>query len=111
MAGGNLYDEARMRGLPDGGELVLGKRDLATPAALDVAFAKGIRVRYAHESGGVAAAPSGSGGCACNQPGCASCMWKRITSADGTYVVEVRGGRAVVHRLTPNGPVPLSDSK
>ena len=104
MPNGNLYDEARVRAMPDGGELVLGKRDLATPAALDVAFAKGIRVRWASDGGAPmsSAAPSG--------PGSSGGALARMLTADGTYVVEVKAGRAVVHRLTPGGPVPIREA-
>ncbi|MEM7311276.1 MAG: hypothetical protein AAF682_31710 [Planctomycetota bacterium] len=100
MPGKNLFDEARVRALPDGGELVLGPADLATPAALDLAFAKGIRVRYAAEQGAAApAAPAGPAGGAL----------AKMLARDGTYVVEVRGGRARICLLTDSGPVPLSD--
>ena len=103
MPRGNLFDEARVRGLPDGGELVLGKDDLATPAALDVAFAKGIRVRWAAD-GARGAGPTGAA-----TPAPHGSVWQKMLSADATYVVEVRGGRAVVHKLTSSGPVPLGE--
>ena len=93
MADGILYDEARVRALPDGGELVLGPGDLATPAALDLAFAKGMRVvrGASARARGVAAAS-------------ADALWRRILAEDGTYVIEVRGGQPRVHRLGPQGP-------
>ena len=99
MAGRNLYDDARVRGLPDGGELVLGPGDVATPAALDRAFAKGIRVRWSKERGAPAAptAPTANG------------LFGRMLAEDGQYVVSVRAGRAVVHRLTEAGPVPVKE--
>jgi len=107
VANGNLYDEARVRAMPDGGELVLGKRDLATPAALDVAFAKGIRVRWASDGGAPmsSAAPGAS-----RAPGAQGGALAQMLAADGTYVVEVKAGRAVVHRLTPGGPVPIREA-
>ena len=89
---GRFFDEAAVRSLPDGGELVLGPGDLATPAALDLAFAKKIRVRRGGQSSAPTALPSGS-------------AWSRMLAMDGTYVVEVRGGRPVVHRMTESGPV------
>ena len=98
MAGRNLYDDARVRGLPDGGELVLGPGDVATPAALDRAFAKGIRVRWSKERGAAAPAPPAAGG-----------LFARMLAEDGQYVVSVRAGRAVVHRLTDAGPVPVKE--
>jgi hypothetical protein len=99
VAAGNLYDEARVRALPAGSEIVLGKRDLATPAALDVAFARGIRVRYAADGAAPLGSPNPARGGA----------WAQMLAQDGTYVVDVRAGRAVVHRLTPSGPVPLQE--
>lgn len=99
MAGRNLFDDARVRGLPDGGELVLGPGDVATPAALDRAFAKGIRVRWKSERAAQAAPPAAAGG-----------LWGRMLAEDGTYVVSVRGGRATVHRLTDSGPMPVREA-
>jgi len=101
VAGRNLFDEARVRALPDGGELVLGPGDVATPAALDRAFAKGIRVRWKAERAAPAASPPAAGG-----PGG---LWNRMLAEDGTYVVSVRGGRATVHRLTDAGPTPVRE--
>jgi hypothetical protein len=98
MGGRNLFDEARVRGLPDGGELVLGPGDVATPAALDRAFAKGIRVRWKADRSASAAPAAAAAG-----------LWGRMLSADGTYVVTVRAGRAVVHRLTDAGPEPVKE--
>jgi hypothetical protein len=98
MAGRNLYDDARVRALSDGGELVLGPGDVATPSALDRAFAKGIRVRWSKERGAPAAPPAPAGG-----------LWGRMLAEDGQYVVSVRAGRAVVHRLTDAGPTPLKE--
>ena len=91
--GKRLYTEADVRKLPRDAELQLGPGDIATPAALDLAFQRGIRVRRSDE----AAAPRASGG-----------PWGELLANDGTYVVEVRAGRAQVFRLTENGPVPLS---
>ncbi len=89
-----LYTEANVRDMPRGSELVLGTDDLATPSALDVAFARNIRVCRA--DGGAAAAGAAPG------------PWERMLARDGTYVVEVQRGRATVHRLTPEGPVALA---
>jgi hypothetical protein len=104
VAGKNLFDDERVRALPDGGELVLGPGDLATPAALDRAFAKGIAVRW---SGARRAA--GTPGAASGAVGERGGLMARMLAADGTYVVTVRAGRAVVHRLTEAGPQPLTE--
>jgi hypothetical protein len=99
VGGRNLFDEARVRGLPDGGELVLGPGDVATPSALDRAFAKGIRVRWRGERAAAAAAA----------PPAAPGLFGRMLAEDGTYVVTVRAGRATVHRLTDAGPQPVKE--
>ncbi len=90
-----LYTEATVRELPAGSELVLGRDALATPSALELAFARGIRVRYADG----ASAP-GAGAAAADP-------WRRAFAEDGTYVVEVKGGKPQVYRLTGAGPVAL----
>jgi hypothetical protein len=88
-----LYTEANVRELPAGSELVLGKEALATPAALELAFARGIRVKYGDGSSTPgAAAPADSG-------------LKKLLAEDGEYVVQVKGGRARVFRLAAGGPV------
>jgi hypothetical protein len=99
MAGKRLYTEADVRGLPRGAELLLGPDAIATPAALDAAFERGVRV--VHTAGG-ASGPreAGCGGCG----GCDGCL-RNLLGEDATYVVEVRDGRAVVTRLTDRGPV------
>lgn len=91
--GKQLVTEADVRRMaPSTRELVLGPERIATPAALDLAFARGMRVVYA-DGAGVGAAPPSS-------------LWERIKSADGTYVVHVENGRAVVTRIGPDGPEP-----
>lgn len=91
MSGRRLYTEADVRALPRGAELVLGKAALATPAALDLAFERGVRVVW----GDGASAPAASDALA------------RLLAADGTYVLVVRAGRAQVTRLSDAGPVPF----
>jgi hypothetical protein len=90
-----LFTEACVRGLPRGSELVLGAEAVATPSALDLAFQRGVRVVYSDGPGGPGRAP--------RAPGDAE-LWSRIVAQDGTYVVDVRAGRATVHRVTPEGP-------
>ncbi|HVS18866.1 MAG TPA: hypothetical protein VMT18_09730 [Planctomycetota bacterium] len=91
MASRRLYTETDVRALPRGAELVLGKSALATPAALDLAFERGLRVVWGE---GDAGAPVGD-------------ALARLLAGDGTYVLVVRGGRAAVSRLTDAGPVPF----
>lgn len=91
-----LYTEADVRALARGAELVLGADALATPAALDAAFERGVRVVYAAKGGSTAVAP------AAHKP---ECLWHKVLANDGNYVVEVKHGRAQVFALTPNGPV------
>jgi hypothetical protein len=89
-----LYTEADVRALARGAELVLGADALATPAALDAAFERGVRIVYAGK-GAPTATPSA------HKP---DCLWHKVLANDGNYVVEVKNGRAQVFALTPNGP-------
>lgn len=91
-----LYTEANVRELPAGSELVLGKEALATPAALELAWARGIRVRWSDGS----ATPGSGTAPSAGAPGLA-----RLLAEDGQYVVEVRAGKARVFRLGASGPV------
>jgi hypothetical protein len=88
-----LHTEASVRELPRGSELVLAPGEIATPSALELAFARGIRVRW---SDGAATPAAGQAG---------SALWGQLLAQDGTYVVEVKNGRARVHRLAASGPV------
>lgn len=93
MAARRLYTEADVRALASGSELVLGADALATPAALDLAFERGLRVVRADGSAAPQRpAPGGDG-------------LRALLLQDGTYVVEVRAGRAHATRLTEAGPV------
>jgi len=90
-----LYTEMNVRELPAGSELVLGRDAIATPAALELAFARGIRVKYGDGTStpaSSAAAPLDAG-------------LKRLLAEDGEYVVQVKGGRARVFKLAASGPV------
>ncbi len=93
MANKRLVTEADVLALAPGSELVLDATTIVTPAALDAAHRRGLRVRRAGEGPTpVVAAPAGL---------------ERLLASDGTYVVVVRGGRASVTRLTENGPQAL----
>jgi hypothetical protein len=89
-----LYTEANVRELPAGSELVLGRDALATPAALELAFARGIRVKYGDGTStpGAGVAPVDG-------------LWKKVLATDGEYLVQVKGGKARVYQLGANGPV------
>jgi hypothetical protein len=90
-----LYTEANVRELPAGSELVLGKEAIATPAALELAFTRGIRVKYGDGTstpGASAAAPAEAG-------------LRKLLAEDGEYVVQVKQGRARVFKLAASGPV------
>lgn len=97
MAKKELVTEADVRQMAPGGELVLGPSRIATPAALDAAFSRGIRVVHV-AAGAASAAP---------RPDAGSGLLARMKQLDGTYVVDVRAGRLVVTRLGPNGPEPF----
>lgn len=90
-----LYTEANVRELPAGSELVLGKEAIATPAALELAFVRGVRVRYGDGTSTPAAASASP----------ADGLWKKVLARDGSYVLEVKAGQARVFRLDASGPV------
>lgn len=98
MPGKELVTEACVRQMAPGSELVLGPNKIATPAALDLAHQRGLRVRHGD-------APSGGadGDCGCDKTG----LWSKMKASDGTYVVTVTGGRATVVRVDGSGPVPV----
>jgi len=95
-----LYTETNVRELPAGSELVLGKEAIATPAALELAFARGIRVRYGDGTstpGASAAAPASAG-------------LAKLLAEDGEYVVQVKSGRARVFKLASGGPALVGET-
>ena len=93
-----LYTEASIRALRPGAEIVLGSEALATPAALDLAFARGIRVRWSDNSASEPVNPARSD------------LWERMLASEGEFIVRVRDGRAQVFRLTEEGPVLFDQS-
>ena len=95
-----LYTETNVRELPAGSELVLGKDAIATPAALELAFARGIRVKYGDGTstpGAAAASPADAG-------------LKKLLAEDGEYVVQVKSGRARVFKLASGGPTLVGEA-
>lgn len=105
MGGKRLITESDVRAMARGGDLVLMPDTIATPAALDLAFERGMRV----VRGAAASAPGGSCGCGGASGGACSaqCAWGRMLVADGVYVVVVKNGAASVSKLTDQGPVPF----
>ncbi len=94
MPGKELVTESCVRQMTAGTELLLGPNRIATPAALDLAFQRGIRVRRGED-------PAGEhGDCGCDK----TCLWSRIKAEEGTYVVTVSGGHATVVRVDSEGP-------
>ena len=86
-----LVTEADVRRMAPGvHELRLGADRIATPAALDLAFSRGMRVVYGD-----------------NANSSTNSLWDKIKSMDGTYVVQVENGRAVVSRIGSAGPEPF----
>ena len=92
-----LYTEKEIRALAPGSELVLGAGAIATPAALDLAFARGVRVRWSDGSVTPAstAAPT-------NAP---AGELAALLQADGNYLVSVKNGSAQVLRIEDGGTV------
>ncbi len=107
MASKRLITESDVRALARGAELVLTPDTIVTPAALDLAFERGVRLVRAN-----AASASGAGACSCGGScgGSSSngCAWGRLLASDGTYVVVVKNGVASLSKLTDQGPVPFS---
>lgn len=87
-----LYNEDDVRRLAPGSELVLGPESLATPSALDLARERGIRVRWM-EAGEQSARSHPLAGLA------------EALGGDGSYHLEVVGGRVRAWRMGPEGPV------
>ena len=96
MAKKRLYTESDVAALPRGAVLVLGKEALATPSALDLAHARGVQVRYGDAKPSEGATGSGAE------------TWGKLLAQDGTYVVTVKAGAAIVTRLVDGVPVPFS---
>ncbi len=105
MSGKRLVTESDVRALARGAELVVPPDTIVTPAALDLAFERGVRIVRSKSD-----APK-SGACACGgacSAGGQPCAWSKLLGSDGTYVVVVKNGVASIARLTEQGPVPFS---
>ena len=95
MANKRLYTESDVAALGSGATLVLGKEALATPAALDMAFIRGVRVSYS------------DGKSVEGKPPAQSDAFAKMLAQDGTYVVTVNKGAAVLTRLIDGVPTPF----
>jgi hypothetical protein len=95
LAARKLITESCVGKMSAGESVRLEPGTIVTPAARDLAFTRGVRLLEG-------AAASGECG---SQGGESDCMWHRVLSTEGDFVVQVRGGRAVISRLTASGPV------
>jgi hypothetical protein len=95
VANKRLYTEADVAALPRGALLTLGKEAMATPAALDMAFTRGVRVSY------------GDGKATDTKPASRDELVAKLLAQDGTYVVSVQRGAGVVTRLEAGAPIPF----
>ncbi len=91
-----LICEADVLAMAPGEVLRLDSGTIVTPAALDAAHVRGVRV--VREGERASGATRGT-----KKP----CLWHRILETDGSYVVQVVNGRASVTRLEPGGPTPF----
>lgn len=90
-----LYTEADFRALAPGSTVHVGDDDLVTPAALDVAHERGLRL--------VRGGPGGSGAGGGKRR---DCLWHKVLATPGKYLVEVSAtGDAAVWQLGDHGPV------
>ena len=97
MVGKKLITEGDVLAMARGEVLRLDSGTIATPAALDAAYLRGIRV--VRGEGGSCSSSSASTGTK------QECLWHGMLATDGTYVVQVVDGRATVSRITDQGPV------
>ena len=79
-----------MRHLAPGSIVQVAPGDIITPAALDAAHERGIRVWQ---------------GTTVQSPGGKDCLWHKMLAEPGKYLVEVKHGEAIVWQLAENGPV------
>ena len=93
-----LITEGDVRAMARGEVLRIDSRTIATPAALDAAHARGLRIVWGD-------AAAGCGSSAAEAEGKRECLWHGMLASDGTYVVQIVNGRATVNRLTAQGPV------
>jgi hypothetical protein len=93
VANKRLYTESDVASLARGTTLVLGKDALATPAALDLAHARGVHVSWSDDKS-TEVKPRDE-------------TFAKMLAQDGTYVVTVQRGNAIVTRLIDGVPTPF----
>jgi len=101
MPGKELVTEDCVRRMAHGSVIQLSSGKIATPAALDLAHSRGIRVEQLDGSAIPAARSAGAA-----QP--SGSTWERMKASDGTFIVQVEGGRVTVTRLGEDGPTPFA---
>ncbi len=99
MSRGKLILESDVRSLAPGSSLKIAPGDIITPAALDTAHERNVRVWY-----GTAPRPSG-------EAAKKDCLWHKMLSEPGKYLVEVKDGDAIVWQLAETGPVAYGRDK
>jgi len=95
-----LITERDVERLAAGGRLRVDRETLVTPAARDLAFARGIDLApdaAAHDE----AAPGRCGCSGCKGGGPCACAGPWPALADGDYLLEVRDGRVRARRIAP----------
>jgi hypothetical protein len=92
VANKRLYTESDVAALPRGALLSLGKDALATPAALDMAYARGVQISY------------GDGKAIEGKIQARDDAFVRMLAQDGTYVVTVQKGGGTIVRLVDGVP-------
>ncbi len=93
MANKRLYTESDVAAMPRGAVLSLGKDALATPAALDMAYLRGVQVNFADGKSVEGRAPVRDD------------ALSKMLAGDGTYIVTVNKGGANIARLVDGVPV------
>lgn len=99
MAGPQLVTERDVLAMVAGGRIVLSSQRIATPAALDAAFRRGIKISY--EGPGEASSPQ-------DPAQSDGSLLNKMRGQDGTYVVVVKNGQLSVTRIGVQGPEPFA---
>lgn len=90
MSRGKLILESDVRQLAPGSSLQVAPGDIITPAALDAAHERGVRVWRGTPAKGADHK---------------DCLWHKMLAEPGKYLVEVQNGQAIVWQLAETGPV------
>lgn len=100
MAGPQLVTERDVLAMPAGGRIVLSRKRIATPAALDAAFRKNIEIAYEGPSEGASPEVGASSDLA---------LIQKMRAQEGTFVVVVKNGRMSVSRISAEGHEPFAN--